>query len=140
MRAVRRRGHRRELTQWYFRTTAYAQELLDGLDDLQPTWPNKVINAQRNWIGRSEGAHVDFVVDGREEPIAVYTTRPDTIFGTTFMVVAVDAALSDELVTDERRAEFEAYREQVRKETEIERLAHRPARRASTWASPRPIR
>ena len=114
---------KRELTQWYFRTTAYAQELLDGLDDLQPTWPNKVINAQRNWIGRSEGAHVDFVVDGREEPITVYTTRPDTIFGTTFMVVAVDAALSDELVTDERRAEFEAYREQVRKETEIERLA-----------------
>ncbi len=114
---------KRELTQWYFRTTAYAQELLDSLDDLQETWSTKVVNAQRNWIGRSEGAHVDFVVAGRAEPITVYTTRPDTIFGTTFMVVAVDAALADELVTDERRAEFEAYREDVRKETEIERLS-----------------
>jgi len=114
---------KRELTQWYFRTTAYAQELLDSLDDLQPTWSDKVVNAQRNWIGRSEGAHVDFAVDGRPEPIRVYTTRPDTIFGTTFMVLAVDSALAAELVTDERRAEFEAYREEIRKETEIERLA-----------------
>jgi leucyl-tRNA synthetase len=114
---------KRELTQWYFRTTAYAQELLDCLDDLQPTWSDKVVNSQRNWIGRSEGAHVDFVVEGRDEPITVYTTRPDTIFGTTFMVVAVDSALAAELVTDERRAEFEAYREEVRKETEIERLS-----------------
>ena len=94
---------KRELTQWYFRTTAYAQELLDSLDDLQATWPSKVVNAQRNWIGRSEGAHVDFAIAGRDEPITVYTTRPDTIFGTTFMVVAVDAALADELVTDEQR-------------------------------------
>ena len=114
---------KRELTQWYFRTTAYAQELLDSLDDLQETWSDKVVNSQRNWIGRSEGAHVDFVVAGRDEPITVYTTRPDTIFGTTFMVVAVDAPLAAELVTDERRAEFEAYREDVRKETEIERLS-----------------
>ena len=114
---------KRELTQWYFRTTAYAQELLDSLDDLQPTWSDKVVNAQRNWIGRSEGAHVEFAVDGRPEPIRVYTTRPDTIFGTTFMVLAVDSALAAELVTDERRAEFEAYREEIRKETEIERLA-----------------
>ncbi|HEX8781020.1 MAG TPA: leucine--tRNA ligase, partial [Nocardioides sp.] len=114
---------KRELTQWYFKTTEYAQELLDCLDELQPTWSDKVVNAQRNWIGRSEGAHVDFAVEGRDEPITVYTTRPDTIFGTTFMVVAVDSALADELVTDERRAEFEAYREDVRKETEIERLA-----------------
>jgi leucyl-tRNA synthetase len=114
---------KRELTQWYFRTTAYAQELLDCLDDLQPTWSDKVVNAQRNWIGRSEGAHVDFVVEGRDEPMTVYTTRPDTIFGTTFMVVAVDSALADELVTDDRRAAFEAYREEVRKETEIERLS-----------------
>lgn len=114
---------KRELTQWYFRTTAYAQELLDCLDGLQPTWSDKVVNSQRNWIGRSEGAHVDFVVEGCEEPITVYTTRPDTIFGTTFMVVAVDSALAADLVTDERRAEFEAYREEVRKETEIERLS-----------------
>ncbi len=112
---------KRELTQWYFRTTAYAQELLDHLDDLQHTWSTKVVNAQRNWIGRSEGAHVDFVVGGRQEPMTVYTTRPDTLFGATFMVVAADAALADQLVTDAQRPEFEAYREQVRRSTEIER-------------------
>ena len=82
---------KRELTQWYFKITEYAQELLDCLDDLEPTWPARVVTAQRNWIGRSEGAHVDFAVEGRDEPITVYTTRPDTIFGTTFMVVAVDS-------------------------------------------------
>ncbi|WP_193609105.1 leucine--tRNA ligase [Nocardioides lijunqiniae] len=114
---------KRELTQWYFRTTAYAQELLDGLDDLQPTWSDKVVNAQRNWIGRSEGAHVDFVVEGRSEPLTVYTTRPDTLFGATFMVVAADAALASELVTDEQRPALEDYLVEVRKETEINRLS-----------------
>ena len=114
---------KKELTQWYFKITDYAQELLDGLDDLERTWPDRVVTAQRNWIGRSEGAHVDFVVQGREEPVTVYTTRPDTIFGTTFMVVAVDAALADELVTDAQRPAFEAYREEVRRASEIERLA-----------------
>ena len=114
---------KRELTQWYFRTTAYAQELLDGLDDLQPTWSDKVVNSQRNWIGRSEGAHVDFVVEGREEPLTVYTTRPDTLFGATFMVVAADAALASELVTDEQRGALDDYLVEVRKETEINRLS-----------------
>ncbi|WP_110182526.1 leucine--tRNA ligase [Nocardioides solisilvae] len=114
---------KRELTQWYFRTTAYAQELLDSLDDLQPTWSSKVVNAQRNWIGRSEGAHVDFVVEGREEPLTVYTTRPDTLFGATFMVVAADAPLAAELVTPEQQEALDAYLVEVRKETEIARLA-----------------
>ncbi len=114
---------KRELTQWYFRTTAYAQELLDSLDDLQATWPAKVVNAQRNWIGRSEGAHVDFVIEGREEPLTVYTTRPDTLFGATFMVVAADAALATDLVTDEQRPALDDYLVGVRKETEITRLA-----------------
>ena len=114
---------KRELTQWYFKTTAYAQELLDCLDDLAPTWPSKVINAQRNWIGRSEGAHVDFVVEGRDEPVTVYTTRPDTLFGATFMVVAADAALATALVTAEQSQPLEDYLVQVRKETEIDRLA-----------------
>ncbi len=112
---------KRELTQWYFRITEYAQELLDQLDVLAPTWPERVITAQRNWIGRSEGAHVDFVVEGREEPLTVYTTRPDTLFGATFMVVAADAPLADELVADGQRAAFEAYRDQVRKSSDIER-------------------
>ena len=114
---------KKELTQWYFKITDYAQELLDGLDELEKTWPDRVVTAQRNWIGRSEGAHVDFAIAGREEPVTVYTTRPDTIFGTTFMVVAVDAALAEELVTDAQRPAFEAYREEVRKASEIERLA-----------------
>ncbi|SDR79435.1 leucyl-tRNA synthetase [Nocardioides scoriae] len=114
---------KRELTQWYFRTTAYAQELLDSLDDLQPTWSDKVVNAQRNWIGRSEGAHVDFVVEGREEPLTVYTTRPDTLFGATFMVVAADAPLAAELVTEEQAGALEDYLVEVRKESEINRLS-----------------
>ncbi|WP_110204974.1 leucine--tRNA ligase [Nocardioides daejeonensis] len=118
---------KRELTQWYFRTTQYAQELLDSLDDLAPTWPSKVVNAQRNWIGRSEGAHVTFEVASTGSttvpPITVFTTRPDTIFGTTFMVVAVDAPLAEELVTDEHRAAFETYRDEIRKASDIDRLA-----------------
>ncbi len=118
-------GHevtKRELTQWYFKITDYAQELLDRLDDLAPTWPERVINAQRNWIGRSEGAHVSFPVEGHE-PISVYTTRPDTLFGATFMVVAADASLAGELVTDEQRPAYDAYLEQVRKSSEIDRLS-----------------
>ncbi len=113
---------KRELTQWYFKITDYAQRLLDSLDDLEPTWPDRVITAQRNWIGRSEGAHVSFPVEGRDEPISVYTTRPDTLFGATFMVVAADAALAGELVTDEQRAAYDAYLAEVRKSTEIDRL------------------
>ena len=114
---------KRDLTQWYFRITEYAQELLDDLDVLEPTWPDRVVTAQRNWIGRSEGAHVQFVVPGREEPLTVYTTRPDTLFGATFMVVAADAALAGELVTDGQRAAYDDYLVEVRKASEIDRLA-----------------
>ncbi len=114
---------KRELTQWYFRITEYAEELLTELDTLEKTWPTRVISAQRNWIGRSEGAHVDFTVEGREQPLTVYTTRPDTLFGTTFMVVAADAPLAAELCTESQRPAFEAYREEVRRATEIDRLA-----------------
>ena len=114
---------KRELTQWYFRITEYAQELLDNLDVLAPTWPDRVINAQRSWIGRSEGAHVTFEVVGAETPLTVYTTRPDTLFGATFMVVAADAKLASDLVTDEQRPAYEAYLAEVRKASDIERLA-----------------
>ncbi|MFC5730716.1 MULTISPECIES: leucine--tRNA ligase [Nocardioides] len=113
---------KRELTQWYFRTTAYAQELYDRLDDLQSAWIGKVVNAQRNWIGRSEGAHVTFEVEGHE-PMTVFTTRPDTLWGATFMVVAADAALATELVSDDQRQALEDYLVDVRKETDIDRLA-----------------
>ncbi|WP_148612789.1 leucine--tRNA ligase [Nocardioides rubriscoriae] len=114
---------KRELTQWYFRTTAYAQELYDCLDELQDTWIGKVVNAQRNWIGRSEGAHVRFRVAGRDEPVTVYTTRPDTLYGATFMVVAADAPLAAEIVAPERREALAAYVEEIRKASDIDRLA-----------------
>jgi leucyl-tRNA synthetase len=113
---------KRELTQWYFRTTAYAQELYDCLDTLQDTWIGKVVNAQRNWIGRSEGAHVTFDVPGKE-PVTVFTTRPDTLWGATFMVVAADAKLAAELVADDRRQALEDYLLEVRKASDIDRLA-----------------
>ena len=112
---------KRKLNQWYFRITDYAQQLLDDMSQLEGGWPDHVLAMQRNWIGRSEGAHVDFTVDGREEPVTVFTTRPDTLFGATFMVVAPDAPLAAELVSDEQRPEFERYVERVKRETEIER-------------------
>ncbi|MBB1510128.1 leucine--tRNA ligase [Tessaracoccus sp. MC1756] len=112
---------KRKLNQWYFKTTDYAQELLDDMSLLEDGWPDHVLAMQRNWIGRSEGAHVDFIVEGREKPITVFTTRPDTLFGATFMVVAPDGELAAELVTDEQRPAFEAYVEQVKRTTEIQR-------------------
>jgi leucyl-tRNA synthetase len=114
---------KRELTQWYFKVTDYAQRLLDDMEPLAATWPDRVIAMQRNWIGRSEGAHVHFAIENRPEPVTVFTTRPDTLFGATFFVVAADAPLAAELVTDEQRPALEAYREEVRKATDIERLA-----------------
>ncbi|QCX27994.1 leucine--tRNA ligase [Nocardioides jishulii] len=117
---------KRELTQWYFRTTAYAQELLDSLDDLAPTWPSKVVNAQRNWIGRSEGAHVTFDIaldSGEVEPVTVFTTRPDTLWGATFMVVAADADLARRLVSASQEQALEDYLVEVRKASDIDRLA-----------------
>ncbi|MGW3343674.1 leucine--tRNA ligase [Nonomuraea rubra] len=113
---------RRELTQWYFKITDYAQRLLDDMQQLTG-WPERLLTMQRNWIGRSEGADVLFEIEGREEPVHVYTTRPDTLFGATFFVVAADAALAEEIVTDEQRPAFEAYRAEVAKLSDIERLA-----------------
>jgi leucyl-tRNA synthetase len=112
---------KRELTQWYFKTTAYAQRLLDDMDQLQ--WPEEILLMQRNWIGRSEGAFTSFAVEGREEPLKVFTTRPDTLFGATFMVVAPDSKLADELVTPEQREAFDTYLTAVKSSTEIERLS-----------------
>jgi leucyl-tRNA synthetase len=110
---------KRELTQWYFKTTDYAQRLLDDMELLQ--WPEEILLMQRNWIGRSEGAFADFQVEGRDEPIKVFTTRPDTLFGATFMVVAPDAKLAAELVTPEQQAAFDEYLTKVKATTEIER-------------------
>ncbi|GGP10144.1 leucine--tRNA ligase [Nonomuraea glycinis] len=113
---------RRELTQWYFKITDYAQRLLDDMDQLD-SWPERLLTMQRNWIGRSEGADVLFQVEGRDEPVQVYTTRPDTLFGATFFVVAADAALAEEIVTDEQRPAFEVYRAEVAKLSDIERMS-----------------
>lgn len=112
---------KRKLNQWYFKITDYADELLADMDQLAGGWPDRVLAMQRNWIGRSEGAHVDFVIDGRDEPVTVFTTRPDTLYGATFMVVAPDAPLASEVCTDEQRPAFEAYLDQVKRTTEIER-------------------
>ncbi|MFJ2757245.1 leucine--tRNA ligase [Nocardioides sp. NPDC087217] len=117
---------KRDLTQWYFRTTAYAEELYNGLDQLQDTWIGKVVNMQRNWIGRSEGAHVDFEISltsGGTKKVTVFTTRPDTLYGATFMVVAADADLAKEIVAPEQAAALEGYLEDVRKASDIDRLA-----------------
>lgn len=112
---------KRELNQWYFRITDYAQELLDDMSQLEGAWPDRVLAMQRNWIGRSEGAWVRFRIDGRTEPVTVFTTRPDTLYGASFMVVAPDAPLADEIVSPECRPAFEAYLEQVKKTNDIER-------------------
>jgi leucyl-tRNA synthetase len=112
---------KRLLTQWYFKITDYAQRLLDDMDDLVDGWPERVLTMQRNWIGRSEGAYVDFMIENRDEPVRVFTTRPDTLYGATFFVIAPDAPLASEVVTDEQRAAFEEYLEQTKHETEIER-------------------
>ncbi len=113
---------KRELSQWYFKVTEYAQRLLDDMAQLEGKWPDRVLAMQRNWIGRSEGAHVVFEIDGHG-PVTVFTTRPDTLFGATFFVVAVDAKLAAEIVTDEERPAFEAYLDEVRKASDIERLS-----------------
>jgi leucyl-tRNA synthetase len=114
---------RRELTQWYFKITEYADRLLNDMTQLEGKWPERVLLMQRNWIGRSEGADVDFVIEGREQPVTVYTTRPDTLYGATFFVVAADAPLAAEICAPEAREAFDAYRERVSRESEIERLS-----------------
>ena len=112
---------RRVLTQWYFKITEYADRLLADAAGLEGYWPDRVLTMQRNWIGRSTGAAVDFAIEGRDEPVTVFTTRPDTLYGATFFVVAADSALASELCAAEQRPDFEAYLEQVRKLTDIER-------------------
>jgi leucyl-tRNA synthetase len=115
---------KKRLTQWYLKITDYADRLLDDLKQLEGSWPSKVISMQRNWIGRSVGADVDFEVEGRDEKITVFTTRPDTLYGATFMVVAPDSELAAELAagsTPEVQAAFAEYLEQVGKNSEIDR-------------------
>ncbi len=115
---------KRELTQWFFRITAYAQRLLDDMAELESHWSDKVLTMQRNWIGRSEGAHVDFSVADGGERVRVFTTRPDTLYGATFFVLAPDHELAERLVAGTpHEADFRAFRERVSRQTEIERLS-----------------
>jgi leucyl-tRNA synthetase len=112
---------KKELEQWFFKITAYAQRLLDDLKKLD-RWPERVKVMQANWIGRSEGADLDFAVEG-DGTLRVFTTRPDTVFGATFMVIAPEHDLVQKIVTPDRRGEVDAYIEATRAETEIERLS-----------------
>ena len=114
-----------ELNQWYFlQITDYAQRLLDDMDQIEGKWPERVLSMQRNWIGRSVGAHVRFTVrggpgDGRD--VEVFTTRPDTLWGCTFFVVAADAPLARELCAPEQAEAFEDYLRETRRLSEVER-------------------
>ncbi len=111
---------RRPMRQWMLRITEYAEKLLDGLDDLD--WPESIKAMQRDWIGRSEGARVRFRVDGDDDAsFEVFTTRPDTLFGATFMVFAPEHPLVERITAPERRAEVEAYRREASTKTELER-------------------
>nr|WP_246179968.1 leucine--tRNA ligase [Kocuria coralli] len=128
---------KKALNQWYFRITDYADRLLDDMEQLEGKWPERVLAMQRNWIGRSQGAHVTFTIEGAdsvegtdsaggagavsERDVTVFTTRPDTLYGATFFVVAADADLAQELVAPEKAAELAAYREQVKALSDIER-------------------
>lgn len=117
-------AEKKKLTQWYLKITDYADRLLDDLNQLEGRWPSKVLTMQRNWIGRSTGADVDFEIEGRREPVTVFTTRPDTLYGATFMVVAPDSDLAAELAsgsTPEVRMRFQAYLDEVQKKSEIDR-------------------
>ena len=112
---------RRMLNQWYFKITDYADRLLEDAAALEGKWPERVLTMQRNWIGRSTGAEVSFEIEGRDEPVVVYTTRPDTLYGATFFVVAADSPLASALCAADRRAHLDAYVAQVQKLTDIER-------------------
>ena len=115
---------KKKLNQWYLKITDYADRLLDDMEQLEGQWPEKVLMMQRNWIGRSIGAEVKFIIEGRDEPVTIYTTRPDTLYGATFMVVAADSALAAELVTGSKvENQFNKYLEGVKAVTDIDRLA-----------------
>jgi leucyl-tRNA synthetase len=112
---------RRDLEQWFFRITAYAEELLNAIDDLE--WPERVKTMQRNWIGRSEGAEFDLMVDGHDLSLRVFTTRPDTSFGMTYAVLAPEHPLLDALTTHAQREAVDEIRRRAATTSDIERSA-----------------
>ena len=115
---------KKKLTQWYFKITDYADRLLDDMQQLEGNWPEKVLTMQRNWIGKSVGANVKFQIEGFDEPVTIYTTRPDTLFGATFFVVAADSELAAKLASGTPvEKEFTTYLEKIKADSDIERLA-----------------
>ena len=113
----------RVMRQWCLRVSAYAGRLLEGLERLD--WTESLKETQRNWIGRSEGAEMQFAIKGQDEPFTIFTTRADTIFGVTFMVLAPESEYVQRVVTDEHKAEVEEYLAWVKHRTERERIADR---------------
>lgn len=117
-----RGGHpvyRRPMKQWVLKITEYADRLLEDLDELD--WPESIKDMQRNWIGRSEGARVSFNVENTNDTIDVFTTRPDTIYGTTFLVLSPEHALVNEITTDDKKEMVQQYQEEASKKSDLER-------------------
>ncbi len=110
---------KKDMRQWMLKITAYADRLLEGLNDLE--WPEPIKLMQRNWIGKSVGAEVDFKIDGSKESLRVFTTRPDTLFGATYMVLAPEHPLVLEITTEEHSAEVQDYIERTRQKSDLER-------------------
>ncbi|MDY6427164.1 MAG: class I tRNA ligase family protein, partial [Bacteroidales bacterium] len=111
------------MSQWCLRVSAYAQRLLDGLETID--WTDSLKETQRNWIGRSEGAEMRFRIDGTDDYFTVFTTRADTTFGVTFMVLAPESEYVAKVTTDAQRAEVDAYLDAVKRRTERERISDR---------------
>jgi leucyl-tRNA synthetase len=117
-----RGGHpveRRPMKQWVLKITAYAERLLQDLEELD--WPESIKEMQRNWIGRSEGAEVTFAVDGHDQSFTVFTTRPDTLYGATYAVLAPEHKLVEQITSPEQKAAVEAYLEQAKHKSDLER-------------------
>ncbi|MGG4488640.1 leucine--tRNA ligase [Metabacillus idriensis] len=117
-----RGGHpveRRPMKQWMLKITAYADRLIEDLEEVD--WPESIKEMQRNWIGRSEGAHVHFGIDGHEQSFTVFTTRPDTLFGATYAVLAPEHALVKEITTEDQQEAVAAYIDKVKSKSDLER-------------------
>ena len=112
----------KKMRQWCLRTSAYSQRLLDGLDTID--WSDSIKETQRNWIGRSEGTEMEFAVKNSEKHFTIFTTRADTIFGVTFMVLAPESELVEQLTTPEQKAAVDEYLAYVKKRTELDRMAN----------------
>lgn len=130
-----RGGHpveRRPMRQWMLKITAYADRLLEDLEELD--WPESIKDMQRNWIGRSEGANVHFAIDGTDDTFTVFTTRPDTLFGAAYAVLAPEHELVEAITTPEQKEAVDAYVKEVQAKSDLERTDLAKTKRASSRA------